>query len=457
MDRENLVPLLGLLALAGAGAVMLYATSGPGVPPLEPAPAPAAPGSRANAPERGPRLVSRGEVGDRPEAPQGARNLVVVTGVAVRRDALEPYGGPEGLTPRLGELAAAGARFDDAIAAGVWTRESVAAMWTGLHAVDVGMVEPSPRPSRRRLDPSHTTLAEVLAQRGWWTIGVNASPEITRPGSALWQGTDHVRDSHPQGFKAQNRLTNAAAAQQALRMLADRPPDRPFYLQVVMTGSHKPIRVPPAEFRPWADAGLPNPAYMATVRRLDDAVGLLLGGLASQGVLDDTYVVFVADSGEGLNRPEHHGPAHGRYLARSAAQVPWIVRGPGIPAGRVVQGVASGVDFAPTVLGLLGVDGLGEVSGRDLSAALRGRAATTDRPFAIADTWYLNANRASIWTSAVQCQRDFGSVGLEGDGFVDGCFDRAADPDFTTPVDAPEWMARLVAWREAHRPAGGDP
>ena len=103
--------------------------------------------------------------------------------------------------------------------------------------------------------------------------------------------------------------------------------------------------------------------------------------------------------------------------------------------------------MAPTLLGLLGRgEDLGAISGRDLSTALQ--SGQTGRDVAISDTWYTNANRAAIWTSSTQCQRDFGSTNLEDDGFVDGCFDRGSDPDFVTPIEDANLMARLETWRQ---------
>lgn len=449
MDRETWIPLLGLLGLAIAGGGMLYATSGktPGPPDLPVAPK----GTKTKA--KGAeelRLLQNKGIGDRDYAAEGSPNVVVVVGCTLRRDALGPYGGPETLTPRMTELAAQGARFDDALAAGVWSKEALTALITGRHAVELGVVEPLARPSARTLDQSATTLAEVFQANGYWTIGVNSSPAVNKPSSALWQGFDYTRDAHPEGWKAQHRLTAVHAVQQSLRMMNEAPGGRPFYMQLVLSDSHRPWRVPQAEADPWKD--LPNPFYMATVRRADDALGILMAWLDTMDLRDNTYLVFVGDHGEGLDRPKHHGPAHGRYLAGSTAQIPWIVRGPGIPAGATIEGLASGVDFAPTVLGLAGIEGgLDDgVSGIDLSGVLQS-GGQTSRTEAFVDTWYLNANRASVWTRTTQCQKDFGSIKLDDDGFLDGCYDRGTDPDFERPIERPELMATLEAWR-AERP-----
>ena len=108
--------------------------------------------------------------------------------------------------------------------------------------------------------------------------------------------------------------------------------------------------------------------------------------------------------------------------------------------------------FEEQAAGLLGVDDVLEGEGLDLSDVV-GKGSATGRDAAVCDTWYLNANRASIWTSDWQCQKDFGSINAEKDKlFVEGCYDRKADPDFENPVDRPELMARLEAWRAEHSP-----
>lgn len=456
MERENVVAIVGLVGLAAVGGALLFATSrGPSEPPARPGVAarPAAPKPKA-APASD--LVRRGDVGDRPAAPEGAANLVVVVGCSLRRDAVGVYGGSAAVTPRMDAVAARGALLDDAIAAGVWTRESLAAMVTGRHAVDLELVERGPKATALRLPEGDVTVAEALAGRGWWTVGVNASPPVSDSVTALWQGVDHLRDAPVDGWKPDLRLGDVDAARLAVRMLEERPTDRPFFAQLVLTESHKPVKVPAAESARWAE--LPNPAYQATVARLDEAVGVLVDWLDAEGLADRTFVVVVADHGEGLDRPPHHGPAHGRLVAPSVARVPWIVAGPGVPAGRRVPGLASGVDVAPTLLGLLGVDGgLDAGAGLDLSASILGTVERTPRSEAITDTWYTTADRAAIWTGARQCQRDFGSGPLEGETFVNGCFERGADPDHAAPIDDPALMARLVAWREtraAAAPAG---
>ena len=456
MSKDMRNALLGLVGLVLAGGVLLSVTSAPPEPSHADPETPAR-GSKAAAAsdkdkDKAIKLVWRRDIGDRTIAPEGAPNLLVLQACALRKDALTMYGGLDGLTPNIDALASRGAQFEDALSTSAWTKPAVASMFTGRHALELGIIEPGNEVSTRQMQAQERTLAEALVDDGWFTLAVNTSPAVTRQNSAVWQGFDHIRDSHPTGWKGENRMGAKSAANMAIRMLRQRPVDRPFYAHVVLSSSHKPVRVPPAESQVWTEQGTPNGPYMATVFRTDEAVGSLVAFLEEEGLLDNTVVVFVSDHGEGLNRPPHHGPAHGRYLVPSVVEVPWVVAGPGVKSGQTVHGLASLVDFAPTMLGLLGVQTpLGEdLAGRDYSAPLQGQGSATDRDVAWTDTWYHNVNRAAGWTRDMQCQRDFGTVMAEDapdEPFEDGCYHRDKDPDHTTAMANQGLMDRLVQWR----------
>jgi arylsulfatase A-like enzyme len=240
--------------------------------------------------------------------------------------------------------------------------------------------------------------------------------------------------------------------QKALERIAartDGEADRPLYLQVAFVDSHKPFKVPPAEFQPFESPDHAIAPYRATVRRVDTAVERLVEGLAARGITNDnTLFVVLADHGEGLEMPPHHRRQHGFVLYESVVRIPWIWWGKGVPRGRATSALASQVDLVPTVLALAGlpVPAAG-IDGMDLSGAVRGTGSGSPRRQAYADTLFEGAHRASLWTSEVQCQKDFGSTlpAEEGEDFEDTCFDRQSDPDFTHPVAEKELMAALEA------------
>jgi arylsulfatase A-like enzyme len=394
-------------------------------------------------------------VPQRPSPPTGAPNVVVVVTCTLRRDQLTPYGGPGETSPFLQTLAAGGARFDDTIASSSWTKESATAILTGHPALDVGMTDPTPALGRRRIAPDVETLAERLAGAGWWTAGVTANPHLNAD-FGFAQGMDRYHGTVETGFQKVNKRYAADVVTTALQFLDERKPDeqgRPFYLQLVAIDPHFPIETEPGELDRFLHDDVPVriARYRAMVRRVDDALARLDQGLTDRGYgADDTVFVVVADHGEGLDLPAHHRSQHGRVLYRSLVQVGWLVRGPGVGAGVVVDGLSSQLDVLPTVLGLAGLPTTPPAdelqAGYDWSRLLAAGGQTI-RQRAIADTWYEGANRASVWTGTRACQRDFGSVGIERDTFETACFDRLQDPDFTQPISDPVLEAALVQWR----------
>lgn len=389
----------------------------------------------------------------RDTAPPDAKNLVVVVWTAVRRDALTPYGAPPDRTPYLAELAAGGAKFADLIAASSFSRTSATAMLTGQHAAELDMVDPGPGPEARVLPAEVDTLAERLRAAGWQTIGLTANFNLNTT-SGLAQGFDRYRNAQANSFHPAARIDGQRLVTEALGALDARSPEdkaRPFYLQLDFVDAHAPLRADPA-FDDLFDPTTPNHLYRVAVNRLDGLLRDLVTELAGRGYVTDsnTYVVVLTDHGEGNNTPEHHGKMHGRLLYDTLVSAPWVVAGPDVPHGLVVSGLASHTDVTPTLLDLVGIAPPTGIDGQDLGKLLRGEVAPphTARTRAFADTWYFNANRASLWTDTTQCQKDFGSVGIT-DAFADGCFDRRTDPEFRNLKQDPALMAELVAWREA--------
>jgi arylsulfatase A-like enzyme len=266
------------------------------------------------------------------------------------------------------------------------------------------------------------------------------------------QGFDHYRDSKAHSFAPGNRLTGKVGVNKAVEMLDGRKEAdkaRPFYLQLMLVDPHKPILVPPSEFKAFEGEDHKIAPYRAVVKRVDDAIKQLDTKLVERGYTDEnTLFVVLADHGEGLAMPEHHGKQHGRLLYHSASHVAWILRGPGVKKGQKVGGMSSQVDVTPTLMGLLGAPIEGEqMAGKDWSAQVRGESDRTDRKMAFSDTWYFVANRAGLFTNDTMCQKDFGTTAGQ-DTFKIGCFDRNEDPEFTDVKEQAELMGKLVSWRE---------
>lgn len=95
-------------------------------------------------------------------------------------------------------------------------------------------------------------------------------------------------------------------------------------------------------------------SFLQRIRSLaavDEGVARIVDALADAGELDDTYLVFTSDNGYLLGEHRISGKI---YAYRESLSVPFLVRGPGIPAGQVRRQIVSTVDLAPTIAAMAG-------------------------------------------------------------------------------------------------------
>ncbi len=93
--------------------------------------------------------------------------------------------------------------------------------------------------------------------------------------------------------------------------------------------------------------------YYGMVKCIDDNIGKLMSSIKGEGIDEDTIVVFTSDHGDMLFE---HARFNKGQPYESSAGVPFLIRYPGtIPAGKIVETAYSSVDFAPTILSLMGL------------------------------------------------------------------------------------------------------
>jgi arylsulfatase A-like enzyme len=111
---------------------------------------------------------------------------------------------------------------------------------------------------------------------------------------------------------------------------------------------------------------------------VDEAVGELIQTLRSEGVLDDTYIIFSSDNG--FFRGEHR-IASGKYLPYDpAARVPLLIRGPGIPAGGVSNELVWNGDITQTILQIASGSEMSSLDGRSFLPYADNPALRSTRP-----------------------------------------------------------------------------
>lgn len=92
--------------------------------------------------------------------------------------------------------------------------------------------------------------------------------------------------------------------------------------------------------------------YLGLTTFMDEQVGRVLDALKEAGLDDSTTVIYSSDHGDNLGE---RGLWNKCTLYRESVAVPMIVKGPDIPAGRVVDYNVSLVDLFPTILHATGV------------------------------------------------------------------------------------------------------
>ena len=108
-----------------------------------------------------------------------------------------------------------------------------------------------------------------------------------------------------------------------------------------------------------------------SMQAVDEMIARLVATLQETGQLENTYIIFTSDNGYHLG--QHRLPAGKGTPYEEDIAVPFIVRGPGIPAGRSLDGYLAGnVDIAPTIAELAGVIPPAYVDGRSLAPLLGG-------------------------------------------------------------------------------------
>lgn len=294
--------------------------------------------------------------------------LVLVTLDTLRADRLPAAPGATPSMPATHAFAARGARFSNAWAASSATQPTHATLFTGLHPWEHGV----PRNGTVLVD-DHTTLAERLADAGWYTVAVVASFPLD-PRFGFDQGFDRY------DTLLDRRLTRSwegeavedgrfyalddVVLERALRVLAEAPLDDQF-VWLHFFDPHEPYG--DARKRPLplhhllhqqdSDSfddllSLARRRYDEDVARLDRTLSRLYERLEIDGDRFETHVVVTADHGESFG--EDGALGHGWRVTPEEVRVPLVIVSPRVAPG--VRGdVAGSRDVHATLLALAGL------------------------------------------------------------------------------------------------------
>lgn len=330
---------------------------------------------------------------------QDSPNIVLVMMDATRVDRLSCYGYERPTTPNIDRIASEGVVYEQAFAPEVWTLPVAASVFTGLMPQEHCVTFQHPRlPSR------HPTLAGLLAQQGYTTLGISSNAwtgsatGLDRGFSDFWEPyrllsgatwfrvtnwinrfyIKYIFHRYDKGARRINRF-----AKRWLRRREISQVDRPFFMFVHYLEPHSPYR-PPQPFDALyledrnlvakakrinhhaldffagritlneQDFEVLNRLYDAEIAYTDAQFGQLYKTLEETGLLERTAVILFADHGENIG---HHGLLdHHFCLYDSLIHVPLIIRyPPQFPRGQRVEELVQIQDIFRTLSELAGL------------------------------------------------------------------------------------------------------
>ena len=211
---------------------------------------------------------------------------------------------------------------------------------------------------------------------------------------------------------------------EAVKWIAQRSKDEPFFLYVPYTAVHLPINEPNEWVQKVPDTISTDIArhYAACVMHLDDGVGKILGALDEKGIRENSIVVFTSDNGgsnvtnttqpyppdespKGNLTASNHPLRGGKgTVYEGGTRVPTLVSWPGKIAPRQENTPVSIVDWMPTFCHLAGFVPEKDLrwDGLNLSPLLFEGASLPERPiYTPAARWKVISLRLGDWKLVV--------------------------------------------------------
>ena len=295
------------------------------------------------------------------------QRVVLVTIDTLRADRLGCYGDERARTPTLDALAAAGVRFEHAVAPTPITLPSHASLFTGLdphqHGVRVN--------GRFELAPEIPTVAEGMKAAGLATAAfvsafvLDARFGLTRGFDVYDDAIGHERASEGAFSPAERR--GDATVDAALAWLRSAPDA--FFLWIHLYDPHADYRPPPEYL---ALAG--GDAYAGEIAFADAQLRRVIQEVQRRFGPDGTLLAVTSDHGEALG--DHGEKTHTLGIYDATQRVPLLLVGPGIPRGRTVREPVRLIDLGPTLLARAGAPPLDGARGQDLSDLVWGHGSS---------------------------------------------------------------------------------
>ncbi len=320
-------------------------------------------------------------------------------------------------TPHIDQMAEEGRRFTSFYVAANVCTPSRSALLTGCYPKRIGMEKHVIFPSQNHgLHTDEVTIADMLKGAGYatacvgkWHLGHRRPFLPTSQGFDSYFGIPYSNDmNHPDNkgkprdardlsWKDQDKyvkmwrtplmqdeeIVELPVNQRTItRRYTDRAikfvtanKEKPFFLYLPHSMPHIPLFVP-------KDVYDPNPqnAYTNVIEHIDAEVGRLLKTVKDLGLSKNTYIIFTTDNGPWLQFNNHGGSALPLRAGKGTTyegghRVPFVIKGPGIPAGTSTKAFTTSMDLFPSIAKLAGLEAKsrGKIDGMDITTVMQGK------------------------------------------------------------------------------------
>ena len=156
----------------------------------------------------------------------------------------------------------------------------------------------------------------------------------------------------------------------------DRQKAKPFFLYLAFNAVHAPLQAPADEIAKFNTGNKDRDTLLAMGKRMDDAIGNVVGKLKREGLWENTLLFFISDNGGPLPQSANNTPLragkHSDY--EGGIRVPFLVCWPAKLKAGESQVVVSSLDILPTALAAAGLSGPTEkpLDGINILPVLRG-------------------------------------------------------------------------------------
>lgn len=328
------------------------------------------------------------------DPPTPPENAIIVVVDALRADRLGCYGSDAGLTPGIDALARTGLVFKAAYSNATFTFPSTASLFTSTQPTVHRIThDPEREEMLRRISDAYVMLPEVYKAAGF-TTGLLTFPGWVSPTANYMQGVD---------VKAESERSDTALLELAIDFITDHG-DRPFFLYLHFIDMHdywfpehlfdgvdpEALGLSP-NLMSLADMEIPvayetlakvlnqpggltardlehlQSVYNRRLQETDRVIGELARHLEGAGLTDETLLVVTSDHGEQFL--EHGRLVHGGdAFYNELIHIPFIVSNPGLyPETVTASTPVTSIDFAPTLLDLMGLEIPGVFQGESLA------------------------------------------------------------------------------------------